>query len=67
MKVRLDAQHPSMSLLVKLGSIAVHTEEMLSPSGHGFDKIAIQQLLDDVEVKQWLNAMDKLALLPQKR
>lgn len=59
-------QAPTVTM-VKLGSIAVHAEEFLSPTGHGFDKIALQQLLDDPDVKDWLFAMDKLALLPRKR
>lgn len=58
---------PSVTLLVKLGSIAVHAEEMLSAKGHPFDKAALEQLLDDLEVKQWREAMDKLAMLPVRR
>jgi hypothetical protein len=45
---------PSASLLVKLGSIAVHAEEILSPNRHQFDLSALQTLLDDAEVKEWL-------------
>ena len=58
---------PSPSLLCKLGSIAVHAEEMLSPIGHAFDKSALESLLQDVEVQLWLKRMDFLALLPKKR
>lgn len=58
---------PSMALLVKLGSIAVHTEEMLSEKGHEYDRAAIQTLLDDTEVKLWIKEMTKLAMLPVKR
>lgn len=58
---------PSMTLLIKLGSIVVHTEEMLSPKGHEFDKIALKSLLDDLEVVAWLKEMDKQAFLPKKR
>lgn len=56
-----------VSLLVKLGSIAVHAEEMMSPKGHEFDKAALDTLLEDPEVKEWLEAMDRLAFLPKKR
>lgn len=56
-----------MSLLVKLGSVAVHVEEMLSADGHVFDRIAIQDLLDDPEVRAWLRLMDANAFLPKKR
>ena len=58
---------PSVSLLVKLGSIAVHADELLSPSGHAFDRVAIQQLLLDPEVSSWLSEMNKEAMLPIKR
>lgn len=58
---------PTMSLMVKLGSIVVHVEEMMSPTGHGFDRVALEGLLNDAEVKDWLKAMDKLAMLPVKR
>ena len=56
-----------VTLLVKLGSIVVHTEEMLSPDGHHFDRIALQSLLDDTDVRSWLAQMDKMSLLPKKR
>ena len=58
---------PEISLLSKLGSIAVHADEMLSPKGHDFDKIALTSLLNDPEVKAWIAAMDKMAMLPKKR
>lgn len=62
-----DPFKPSVSLLVKLGSIAVHAEEIMSPKAHDFDKTAIQTLLDDPEVFEWRKAMDKKAMLPVKR
>ncbi len=60
------------SLMVKLGSIAVHAEEFLSQTpeairGHEHDKIAIQQLLGDPEVKTWMENMSKIGMLPVKR
>lgn len=58
---------PPVTLLIKLGSLAVHVEEMLSSQGHPFDRDVIFQLLADPEVKDWLAAMDRLALLPKKR
>ena len=58
---------PSLSLLTKLGSIAVHVEEMLSPHGHAVDVSALQALQDDPEVIEWRAGMDILALLPKKR
>jgi hypothetical protein len=58
---------PDVSTLVKLGSIAIHADEMISVDGHQFDRIALKQLLDDPEIKGWLKAMDGLALIPKKR
>ncbi len=59
--------NPSINLLVKLGSIAVHVDEMLSPDGHNFDRVAIEQLLKDPEVKDWIKQMTAAAMLPVKR
>jgi hypothetical protein len=54
-----------LSLAMKLGSIAVHAEELLSPDGHEFDKVALDNLLQDPEVKSWIEAMGPM--LPRKR
>lgn len=62
-----DPFKPSISLLVKLGSIAVHVDELLSPAGHDVDKYALNSLLIDREVVEWRQQMDKLAMLPVKR
>lgn len=59
--------NPAPALLCKLGSIAVHVEEMFSPKGHEFDRVALASLLADPEVKAWLAEMDALAMLPKKR
>lgn len=58
---------PEPNVLVKLGSLAVHAEEMLEPGGHELDVAAIRGLLDDPELRAWLEAMGELALLPVKR
>lgn len=58
---------PSLTLLVKLGSIAIHVEEARSKNGHAFDVHAIDALMADPEVVEWRTAMDALALLPRKR
>lgn len=63
----MDIKQPSMQLLIKLGSLIVHYEEYISNKGHQFDKIAIDSLRQDAEVIEWMDEMDKLALLPQKR
>jgi hypothetical protein len=58
---------PSVTLLVKLGSIAVHADEMLSADGHDFDRIALQGLIADPEVVAWIKQMDAAAMVPKKR
>lgn len=58
---------PSPSLLCKLGSIAVHAQELTGPGGHEFDLAALQQLYADAEVKTWLKGMGDMAMLPVKR
>lgn len=62
---KVDPLKPPVSLLVKLGSIAVHCEELLSPGGHAFDKTALDGLLNDKEVKEWIKRMG--AFMPVKR
>ena len=58
---------PSISLLSKLGSIAVHVEEIAGGGGHKFDADAIASLMKDPEVEQWMVGMRSMALLPVKR
>ena len=55
---------PSLSLLCKLGSLAVHADE-LTGIGHTFDLEAIKSLMSDPEVKAWIKAMGPF--LPVKR
>jgi hypothetical protein len=50
---------------VKLGSIAVHADELTSPAGHEFDRIALRQLVDDPEIAAWVKTMGPM--LPRKR
>lgn len=63
----MNPLEPSLSLLSKLGSIAVHVEELLSPKGHAFDRTALEGVLKDPEVVEWLSAMQGMAMLPVKR
>ncbi len=58
---------PNSSLLASLGSIIVHFQEMLSSDGHEFDKRAVEGLLDDPRVVEWLEQMDQMVLLPRLR
>jgi len=69
----IDPLKPGLSLLAKLGSIAVHVQEMESyhfdPTNRAFsyDLAALKSLLDDGAVKDWLRELDKMAVLPKKR
>ena len=63
--IRVD--EPDLTLLVKLGSIVVHAKEFLSDDGHPFDRLAMIALIEDKEIRVWLQAMDDLALLPKTR
>lgn len=56
---------PSLSVLVKLGSIVVHADELFSPDGRDIDKQMVESLLRDPEVVDWIREMG--ALLPLKR
>lgn len=58
---------PSAALLCKLASIAVHSDEMLSPGGHRFDRDALLSSINDAEVATWLAAMTAAGMAPVKR
>lgn len=60
-----DPLNPSLTLLMKLGSIVVHADEALSVAGHPFDIESMKPLLADPEVKSWIKGMG--VYLPQKR
>lgn len=55
----------TITLLAKLGSIAVHADEFFSAGGHDWDRVAILSLLQDPEVVEWISAMG--VVLPAKR
>ena len=61
----VDGLFIKLPLLCKLGSIAVHTDEMLSAQGHHFDITSLKGLLADTEVVDWIKTMG--AYLPKKR
>lgn len=63
----MDATKPSLSVIVKLGSIVVHVDELLSPDGRNLDKEVILNLMKDTEVKEWIAAATKAGFLPVKR
>lgn len=60
-----DPLTPSLPLLSKLGSIIVHLDEFLSAKSHPLDRIALEPLLRDEEVRTWIKAMG--VYLPVKR
>lgn len=63
----LDLQ-PSVSVGIKLASLAVHADELLEGGAGGeFDAQAIKSLLVDPEVQAFLETLRPLALLPEKR
>ena len=63
----MNAVAPPITVVIKLGSIARHVQELLGPTGHSFDKVALDGLLNDPEVVEWMTAADELALLPVLR
>ena len=60
-----DATKPDLPLLMKLGSIIVHMEEYLSPKGNPVDREALEALLANDDVQQWIKDMG--VFLPVKR
>jgi hypothetical protein len=67
-----DPMKPSAALLVKLGSIAVHADELTDNTpnairGHGHDAATIKSLMSDPEIVEWMKAMRARAFLPVKR
>lgn len=62
-----DGLQPSASVGIKLASLAVHANEMLSSGGHAFDAETIRSLLRDPEIVAYLDVLRPLALLPVER
>lgn len=56
-----------LTLLVKLGALAVHTAEMLSNDCHPYDRVALRAMLADPELMAWLKVMDAESLVPKRR
>lgn len=65
--MKTNPLNPTTTLLIKLGSIIVHQQELMSSKGHYFDKAALDSLTSDPEVVEWMEAMNKAAFLPVKR
>lgn len=56
-----------LALAVKLASLAVHADELLSPAGHEFDRAALAGLLQDPEVAAFVEALEAAGLTPRRR
>ena len=65
--MKTDPLKPSPALLCKLASVAVHADEMISPTGHDFDRHALLSASGDAEVKEWLKQMTAMGMAPVKR
>ena len=63
----MKALTPSPQLLVKLGSLITHYQELTSIKGNYVDQTAIHSIEADEEVKEWLKEMNAAALLPKKQ
>ncbi len=63
----MEPLKPPVTVLCKLGSIIIHAQEINSDNMHEFDIAVFNDLCEDEEVKEWLEGMDKMALLPLKR
>lgn len=57
--------HMSLSMAAKVGSVIVHADESASDAGHEFDLIALKSLLNDDEVRAFIEVMGPF--VPRKR
>lgn len=62
-----DALKPGPALVAKVGSILVHMEEARSNEGHHYDWAALDSLMADPEVQEWLTGLRALSMVPRKR
>ena len=56
-----------LSLQAKIGSVLIHFEEASSRAGRLIDEETIRVLMQDAEVRRWMDGLRELALLPVKR
>lgn len=54
-----------VTLVAKLGSIAVHAAEMISPHAHDLDRKALETLLTDPEVRTFCREIRPLVPEPR--
>jgi hypothetical protein len=56
-----------ITLVAKLAAIVVHADEMLSPTGHDYDRIALLSAITDPEVKNWIVSVREFAPVKRKQ
>lgn len=57
---------PSTPVQIMLASLFVHADEAFGPGGHEFDAAAMLPIIQNPEVRAWIESIDPV-LLPQKR
>ena len=62
-----DPLKPSLNILMKLGSIAVHADEIVMEQPLEIDRMVVKNLLEDKELQEWMKDMNEQGLLPVKR
>jgi hypothetical protein len=53
-KSKMTFEAPPLTVLIKVASIVVHAEELLSEKGDALDLEAMRPLLRDPEIRQWI-------------
>lgn len=61
-----DPLHPPLALLAKLGFIAVRACALLREKDPMFERLALDRLLNDTEVRDWMNQMAEAAYIPRR-
>ncbi len=62
----VDPLKPDLALLAKLGALVVHVDEALSEDGHEYDWRAVELLLKDPAIIEWIKAMGPMVPLKRK-
>ncbi len=57
----------SLVLAAKLGSLVVHVQEYLSRNSNPVDRSAIETIINDPEIAEWIKVLEKDALVSVKR
>ena len=58
--------NPPSNVLIILASLAVHLDEMIFGQAHDLDIAAVQGLLKNADLREWLESVPEV-LLPVKR